>query len=155
MLWKNESASGCQNPSYSTAACVAQCLFRQYRLPHNQAVCRKRIMPRPSAAIRRQAHCEDMTASPCQTSPGSRALLLAGVRRGRATSASARPGSASWATRAVSVKGVSPVAWQHVNLFGTIEFSRTPLSIDIDALARYDDPDYWNRALRGISTTAE
>jgi hypothetical protein len=48
------------------------------------------------------------------------------------------------------IKGVSPVAWQHVNLFGTIEFSQTPLSIDIHALAaRYDDPDYWNRALRG------
>ena len=48
------------------------------------------------------------------------------------------------------IKGVSPVAWQHVNLFGTIEFSQTPLSIDLDALAaRYDDPDYWNRALRG------
>ena len=48
------------------------------------------------------------------------------------------------------IKGVSPVAWQHINLFGTIEFSQTPLSIDLDALAaRYDDPDYWNRALRG------
>ena len=48
------------------------------------------------------------------------------------------------------IKGVSPVAWQHVNLFGTIEFSQTPMSIDLDALAaRYDDPDYWNRALRG------
>jgi len=33
------------------------------------------------------------------------------------------------------IKGVSPVAWQHVNLFGTIEFSQTPLSIDLDALA--------------------
>ena len=48
-----------------------------------------------------------------------------------------------------AIKGVSPVAWQHVNLFGTIEFSQTPLSTDLDALAaRYDDPDYWNRALR-------
>ena len=28
------------------------------------------------------------------------------------------------------IKGVSPVAWQHVNLFGTIEFSQTPLGID-------------------------
>jgi TnpA family transposase len=47
------------------------------------------------------------------------------------------------------VNGVSPVAWQHVNLFGSIEFSQTPSSIDLDALAaRYDDPDYWNRALR-------
>jgi hypothetical protein len=42
-------------------------LSRQYRLPRNQAVYRKRIMPRPFAAIRRQAHCEDTTANPCQT----------------------------------------------------------------------------------------
>jgi hypothetical protein len=107
--------------------------------------------------------CCHSTSSPLRRHDGESVSNLAWLQgsvagRGKARARNvglARPVSASWATRAVSVKGVSPVAWQHVNLFGTIEFSRTPLSIDIDALARYDDPDYWNRALRGISTTAE
>lgn len=46
------------------------------------------------------------------------------------------------------IRGMSPVAWQHVNLFGTFEFSPTVSKIDIDALvARYADPAYWSKAL--------
>ncbi|MDD5673297.1 MAG: Tn3 family transposase [Chitinivibrionales bacterium] len=47
------------------------------------------------------------------------------------------------------IKGISPIAWQHVNLFGTFEFDQSPLKVDIDALAaRYNDPAYWKKALR-------
>ena len=46
------------------------------------------------------------------------------------------------------VKGVSPVAWQHVNLFGKFEFSPTTSKVDIEALAaRYDDPACWHKAI--------
>jgi hypothetical protein len=39
------------------------------------------------------------------------------------------------------IKGVSPIAWQHVNLFSTFEFNQAASKVDIDALAsRYDDP---------------
>ncbi len=47
------------------------------------------------------------------------------------------------------IRGMSPVAWQHVNLFGTFEFNPAVSKIDIDALvARYADPAYWNNALK-------
>ena len=47
------------------------------------------------------------------------------------------------------IRNMSPVAWQHVNLFGTFEFSPAASKIDIDALvAQYSDPTYWNKALR-------
>jgi TnpA family transposase len=47
------------------------------------------------------------------------------------------------------IKGVSPVAWQHVNLFGTFEFNQTASEVDIDALAaRYNDPVCWSKALQ-------
>lgn len=47
------------------------------------------------------------------------------------------------------LRGISPVAWQHVNLFGTFEFSETTTKVDIDALAaRYADPAYWSKALK-------
>ncbi len=47
------------------------------------------------------------------------------------------------------IKGVSPVAWQHVNLFGTFEFNQNKSEIDIDALAsRYNDPVRWSKALQ-------
>ena len=47
------------------------------------------------------------------------------------------------------IRGISPVAWQHVNLFGRFEFSQSMSKIDIDALvARYADPAYWSKALR-------
>lgn len=46
------------------------------------------------------------------------------------------------------IKGISPVAWQHVNLFGSFEFSKTS-KVDIDALvACYADPTHWSRALK-------
>jgi TnpA family transposase len=47
------------------------------------------------------------------------------------------------------LKGVSPVAWQHVNLIGKIEFSTSEPKVDIDALAAsYADPALWNKVLR-------
>lgn len=49
------------------------------------------------------------------------------------------------------IQGISPVAWQHVNLFGKFEFSDTTPTIDIDALAaRYADPAYWNKAMTAV-----
>lgn len=46
------------------------------------------------------------------------------------------------------LKGVSPIAWQHVNLFGTFGFSQATSEVDIDALAaRYNDPLRWIKAL--------
>jgi hypothetical protein len=53
-------------------------------------------------------------------------------------------------SRALSMIGedISPNAWQHVHLIGAFDFEQTESQIDIDALAaRYDDPDFWNRAL--------
>jgi len=45
--------------------------------------------------------------------------------------------------------GISPVAWQHVNLFGAIEFSPRVSTVDLDALAtRYSDPVYWSKVLQ-------
>ena len=47
------------------------------------------------------------------------------------------------------IRGMSPIAWQHVNLFGKFEFSPAVSKVDIDALtARYADPACWNRALQ-------
>lgn len=49
------------------------------------------------------------------------------------------------------IKGISPVAWQHINLIGKFEFSETIPLIDIDALAsRFADPIYWNQATEEI-----
>lgn len=46
------------------------------------------------------------------------------------------------------IRGISPVAWQHVNLFGTFEFSPAESTVDLDALAaRYIDPVYWSKVL--------
>ncbi|TXT25652.1 MAG: transposase TnpA family [Rhodocyclaceae bacterium] len=49
------------------------------------------------------------------------------------------------------IQGMSPVAWQHVNLFGKFEFSdKTPV-IDIDALAAlYADQTYWTKAMNEV-----
>jgi TnpA family transposase len=45
------------------------------------------------------------------------------------------------------LREISPVAWQHINLFGTFEFSGTAAMLDIDALAaRYLDPDFWKKS---------
>ena len=47
------------------------------------------------------------------------------------------------------LKHISPVAWQHINLFGRFEFTQTGSRVDLDALAeRYNDPDFWSQALR-------
>lgn len=40
-------------------------------------------------------------------------------------------------------RGVSPVAWRHVNLIGKFEFTATAPQVDIDALvAHYAEPGY-------------
>jgi TnpA family transposase len=47
------------------------------------------------------------------------------------------------------IQGISPVAWQHVNLFGTFEFSPAGSKVDLDALAaRYIDPVYWSKVVQ-------
>jgi TnpA family transposase len=47
------------------------------------------------------------------------------------------------------LKRISPVAWQHINLFGRFEFTKTGAGVDLDALAeRYNNPDFWSRVLR-------
>src|SRR5207245_6730476 len=33
------------------------------------------------------------------------------------------------------IRGISPVAWQHVNLFGTFEFSPTESTVELDDIA--------------------
>lgn len=44
---------------------------------------------------------------------------------------------------------ISPIAWQHINLFGTFEFSPTNSKLDIDALvAMYSDSIYWSKTLK-------
>lgn len=46
------------------------------------------------------------------------------------------------------LRGVSPVAWRHVNLIGKFEFTADASFIDLDVLAaRYADPGYWRKAL--------
>jgi hypothetical protein len=34
------------------------------------------------------------------------------------------------------LKQISPVAWQHINLYGRYEFSKSPEIIDFDAIVR-------------------
>jgi TnpA family transposase len=47
------------------------------------------------------------------------------------------------------VAKVSPVAWQHVNLFGSFEFTDGESAIDLDVLAaQYGDPEFWQSATR-------
>ena len=47
------------------------------------------------------------------------------------------------------IRGISPVAWQHVNLCGTFEFSPTESTVDLDMLtARYSDPGDWSKVLQ-------
>jgi hypothetical protein len=41
------------------------------------------------------------------------------------------------------IKDISPVVWQHINLFGKFEFSPSTSNVDIDALvARYAEQAY-------------
>lgn len=50
------------------------------------------------------------------------------------------------------IAGMSPVAWQHINLFGSFEFSPADSSVDIEALAAfYADPNWWSRIRREAS----
>ena len=54
------------------------------------------------------------------------------------------------------IAGISPVAWQHVNLFGAFEFSQAGITVDIDALAAYyNDPAYWARILQAAAEPDE
>ena len=47
------------------------------------------------------------------------------------------------------IEGISPIAWGHVNLFGSFEFDPAASKVDMDALAaRYNDPVYWSKALQ-------
>ena len=47
------------------------------------------------------------------------------------------------------IRGISPVAWQHVNLFGTFECSPAGSTVDLEALAaRYIDPVSWSQVLQ-------
>jgi len=45
------------------------------------------------------------------------------------------------------VQGMSPVAWQHVNMYGSFEFSDDDHDIDLGALAaQYADSVVWSNA---------
>lgn len=49
------------------------------------------------------------------------------------------------------IAGMSPIAWQHINLFGSFEFNRSNSKVDLNALAaRFEDPVFWNRALQEL-----
>jgi hypothetical protein len=42
------------------------------------------------------------------------------------------------------IRATSPVAWQHINLFGNLDFSAAEAGLDLEALAaRYADPEFW------------
>lgn len=46
------------------------------------------------------------------------------------------------------LRGMSPVAWQHVNMFGTFEFTDEEPKVDMDAMAaRYMEAAFWNQAI--------
>ena len=50
------------------------------------------------------------------------------------------------------LRGISPCAWQHVNLFGAIEFLRRTSKVDLEVLAaRYTDPTFWGKVLQEIN----
>lgn len=54
------------------------------------------------------------------------------------------------------LRNISPVAWQHVNLFGSFEFSDASSKVDIEALAAlYADSAYWSQALREEAIEAQ
>lgn len=41
------------------------------------------------------------------------------------------------------IKAISPIAWQHINLFGNLDFNAAESGLDLEALAaRYADPEY-------------
>ena len=42
---------------------------------------------------------------------------------------------------------MSPVAWQHVNMFGSFEFSNEDPDVDMEELAaKYSDAVFWSNA---------
>jgi len=46
------------------------------------------------------------------------------------------------------LKGISPVAWRHINLIGKFEFTQEAPELDIDVFtARYADPVFWRSSL--------
>ena len=50
------------------------------------------------------------------------------------------------------LRGISPCAWQHVNLLGAIEFMQRASKVDLDALAaRYTDPAFWSKVLQAAN----
>ena len=55
-------------------------------------------------------------------------------------------------TEAVAaIRRMSPVAWQHVNLFGTFEFSDEEFILDMESLlARYADATNWRQATQEV-----
>ena len=47
------------------------------------------------------------------------------------------------------IAGLSPIAWQHVNLFGSFEFTDTASQVDLTALVeRFADTKFWSKALQ-------
>lgn len=46
------------------------------------------------------------------------------------------------------INGISPVAWQHVNLYGTFEFTQSQIKIDIDAIAAIFDDEFWEKVIK-------
>ena len=47
------------------------------------------------------------------------------------------------------IQRMSPVAWQHVNMFGSFEFSDEDPGYDLEALAaKYADSVFWSNATR-------
>lgn len=49
----------------------------------------------------------------------------------------------------IIIKDVSTVAWQNVNMFGSLKFNPSTSKIDIDALvARFADPVFWSKVLK-------
>ena len=47
-----------------------------------------------------------------------------------------------------AITGISPIAWQHINLFGTFEFNQSNLKLDIKTFADYyEDPAFWKSAI--------
>ena len=52
------------------------------------------------------------------------------------------------------LKGISPVAWQHVNLYGTFEFTKSRTKVDIDALAANFDEEFWENVLKDADNKA-
>ena len=52
------------------------------------------------------------------------------------------------------IKGISPVAWQHVNMYGTFEFSKSLTKVDIDALAANFDEEFWENVLKDADNKA-